>query len=224
MSTILKLPDSSNRRDGSGSANRQRPVPLPSAGWSGTVVRLVFGLIWAVDAFLKWLPGYRDTYIDQLKSAAQGQPSWLHGWFHFWINLQSSAPTLFATLTGLTETTLAAVLLLGVARRVGYSLGVVYMLMVWSVGEGFGGPYVAGSTDVGTGIVYAMLFATLLVFAPPARRERLSLDRLLERRWAWWRHVAEPHAVDRVHGGPLVEPVVVGSVLPPRERGERLAA
>jgi hypothetical protein len=46
----------------------------------------------------------------------------------------------------------------------------------------------------------------------------LSLDRLLERRWAWWRHVAEPHAVDRVHGAPLVEPVVIGEVAPPFER------
>jgi nitrite reductase (NO-forming) len=190
----------------------------PSAGWTGTVVRMLFGVIWAIDAFLKWLPGYRHTYIDNLRSAAQGQPSWLHGWFHFWINLQASAPTLFATLTGLTETTLAVVLILGVARRVGYSLGVAYMLMVWAVGEGFGGPYVPGSTDVGTGIVYSMLFLTLLVFAPPARRERFSLDRLLERRWGWWRHVAEPHAVDRVHGAPLVEPVVIGEVAPPLER------
>ncbi|HEX3976557.1 MAG TPA: hypothetical protein VHW96_09845 [Solirubrobacteraceae bacterium] len=195
-----------------------RRSPAPSAGWTGTAVRMLFGVIWAIDAALKWLPGYRHTYIDSLKSAAQGQPSWLHGWFHFWINLQSGAPTLFATLTGLTETTLAVVLLLGVARRVGYSLGVAYMLMVWAVGEGFGGPYVAGSTDVGTGVVYSMLFLALLAFAPPARRERLSLDRLLERRWAWWRHVAEPHAVDRVHGAPLVEPVVIGEVAPPFER------
>jgi thiosulfate dehydrogenase (quinone) large subunit len=59
------------------------------------------------------------------------------------------------------------------------------MLMVWAVGEGFGGPYVAGSTDVGTGIVYVMLSITLLVFSPPARRERFSLDKFLERRVAW---------------------------------------
>ncbi len=182
-------------------------------------MRSLFGLIWAIDAFLKWQPGYRHTYISSLKSVAQGQPAWLHGWSHFWIDLQSGAPTLFATLTWLTETTLAVVLLLGVARRAGYTLGVVYMALVWAVGEGFGGPYVSGSTDVGTGIVYTLLFVTLLVFAPPARRERLSLDRVLERRWSWWRQIAEPHAVDRVHGGPLVEPVVVGEVRRPPRRG-----
>lgn len=190
-------------------------IPTPSAGWTGTIVRLLFGVIWGIDAYLKWLPGYRHTYLSNLKQAAQGQPSWLHGWFQFWINVQSGAPTLFATLTGLMETALALVLLLGIARRAGYTVGAVYALLVWAVGEGFGGPYMSGSTDIGTGIVYTMMFITLLAFAPPARRERLSLDRVLIKRLPWWRHVAEPHAVDRVHGAPLVEPVVVGETRVP---------
>jgi thiosulfate dehydrogenase [quinone] large subunit len=188
-----------------------RRLPTPSAGWTAAVVRVLFGVVFGVDAVLKWLPGYRHTYLSALKSAAASQPSWLHGWFHFWISLQSKAPTLFATVTGLAETGLAIVLLLGVARRAGYALGAVYSLLVWSVGEGFGGPYASGSTDVGTGIVYALLFITLLTFAPPARRERLSLDRLLVARWTPWRQVAEPHAVDRVAGAPIIEPVAVGT-------------
>ncbi len=117
---------------------------------------------------------------------------------------------MFAILTGLMESTLALVLLLGVARRVGYTVGAVYALLVWAVGEGFGGPYMSGSTDIGTGIIYTMLFIALLVFAPPARRERFSLDRVLERRLSWWRLISEPHAVDRTLGGARVEPVVVG--------------
>ena len=197
-------------RTGAEPAASAQALPSPSAGWSGTTVRLLFGVIWAIDAVLKWLPGYRDSYISQLKEAAEGQPSWLHWWFRFWIKLQSGAPTLFADLTGVAETALALVLLLGVARRAGYIAGAFYAMLVWAVGEGFGGPYQSGSTDVGTGIVYALLFVTLLVFAPPARRDRLSLDRALVARWRWWRHVAEPHAVDRVEGAPLVEPVVVG--------------
>jgi hypothetical protein len=50
---------------------------------------------------------------------------------------------------------------------------------------------------VGTGIVYALPSIRLLAFAPPACQERLSLDRVLEPRWPWWRHIAEPHAIDR---------------------------
>jgi thiosulfate dehydrogenase (quinone) large subunit len=177
-------------------------------------VRMLFGLVFAVDAVLKWLPGYRHTYLAALKSAAASQPTWLHGWFHFWINTQAKAPTLFATLTGLAETGLALVLILGVARRAGYAFGVVYSLLVWGVAEGFGGPYASGSTDIGTGIIYALLFVTLLTFAPPARRERFSLDRILVARWSGWRVIAEPHAVDRVSGAPLIEPVAVGTQQP----------
>ena len=173
-------------------------------------MRIAFGIVWALDAMLKWQPGYRHTYLDALKQTAQGQPGFLHPWFHFWINLQAKAPYVFATLTGITETTLALVLLLGVARRAGYVLGIGYMLMVWAVGEGFGGPYVSGATDIGTAIPYVMAFVSLLVFSPPARRERLSLDKALVARFHWWRFVSEPHAVDRVHGAPRVEPVVVG--------------
>ena len=187
-------------------------LPTPSAGWTGTIVRVLFGVIWAIDAYLKWQPGYRHDYLSMLKMTAQGQPSWLHGWFHFWISLQSGAPLLFATLTGLMETSLALVLLFGVARRAGYAVGVVYSLGLWAVGEGFGGPYMSGTTDIGTGIVYMMMFIALLAFAPPARRERLGLDRALVERWAWWRPLAEPHAVDRVAGAPRIEPVDVGAL------------
>jgi thiosulfate dehydrogenase (quinone) large subunit len=192
-------------------ASTDRRLPTPSAGWTGTTVRVLFGLVFGVDAVLKWLPGYRHSYLAALKSAAASQPSWLHGWFHFWISLQSKAPTSFAVLTGLAETGLAIVLLLGMARRAGYAAGVVYSLLVWSVGEGFGGPYASGSTDVGTGLVYALLFIALLTFAPPSRRERLSLDRIMVPRWTAWRHLAEPHAVDRVDGAPIIEPVAIGT-------------
>jgi nitrite reductase (NO-forming) len=142
-------------------------MPTPSAGWTGTIARVIFGIIFSIDAYLKWLPGYRNTYLSQLKTVAHGQPSWLHGWFHLWITVQSSAPTVFAVLTGIAETGLALCLLLGVARRLGYTAGAVYTLLIWGIGEGFGGPYTAGTTDVGTGIVYTLLFATLLTFAPP---------------------------------------------------------
>jgi hypothetical protein len=65
------------------------------------------------------------------------------------------------------------------------------MLLVWAVGEGFGGPYVSGSTDIGTGIIYTLLFLTLFAFAPLARDERFSIDRLLAARHAGWRRVAD---------------------------------
>jgi hypothetical protein len=58
-----------------------------------------------------------------------------------------------------------------------------------------------------------LLFATLLAFSPPARRERLSLDKTLVRRFPAWRFISEAHAVDSVHGAPRIEPVVVGEMV-----------
>ena len=45
-------------------------------------------------------------------------------------------------LSAATETYLALGLITGSARKLTYSLGIVYGLFVWSVAEGFGGPYV----------------------------------------------------------------------------------
>ena len=174
-------------------ADRQRSQRQirPLASWGATSLRLAFGIVFAINAVLKWLPGYRDSYLSQLEDVAQGQPSWLHGWFHFWVTLQSGAPSFWADLTGVTETALALVLLLGVARRPGYLVGAGYMLLVWAVGEGFGGPYVSGSTDVGTGIIYTLLFLTMFVYAAPSLQERFSVDRILAARHTGWRRFAD---------------------------------
>lgn len=44
-----------------------------------------------------------------------------------------------------------------------FGVSVVFALLIWSVGEAFGGPYVAGSTDIGAGIIYALVAAGLLI-------------------------------------------------------------
>lgn len=191
------MSDNSLKSQAPGAGRRAAARP---GGWTPAVVRILFGVIFSIDAMLKWLPGYRRTFLSDIGGAASGQPPWLRGWFQFWLGLISVTPLLFAVLIGLTETSLALVLLFGVARRAGYLGGAGYGLLLWTVPEGFGGPYTAGATDPGTGIMYALLFLTLLTFAPPARRERLSLDRVLVARWPRWRVVAEPHAADRARG------------------------
>ena len=176
------------------SVARRRASPMVS---TAAGMRIAFGIVLAIDAVLKWLPGFRSTYVSQLKQAAQGQPAFLHGWFHLWISLSEKVPNLFVDLAAVTETALAAVLLLGIARRVGYLGGAAYMLMVWAVGEGFGGPYSSGATDIGTGISYTLVFLTLYFHAVPARDDPLSLDRRLVGRFRWWRLLAETHADER---------------------------
>jgi hypothetical protein len=43
----------------------------------------------------------------------------------------------------------AAALIFGFARKSTYIAAAVFSLLIWSTAEGFGGPYTAGSTDVG---------------------------------------------------------------------------
>jgi len=45
------------------------------------VLRMLFGAVWAIDAYLKWQPRFISSYEDDVASAAKGQPDWLRPWF-----------------------------------------------------------------------------------------------------------------------------------------------
>ena len=148
------------------------------------IVRLGFGLIWGIDATLKWLPGFRDGYLMMIRGSAEGQPSWLLPFFHFWARAVAPAPGLFAVLTAVAETAVCLSLLLGIAQRAGFIFGAGLGLLIWAVGEGFGGPYVSGATDIGCAIMYSVLFAALLLAVPRATRAAApSLDSAMVARW-----------------------------------------
>jgi nitrite reductase (NO-forming) len=147
-------------------------------------VRLVFGAIWGIDATLKWLPGFRHNYLALIQDSAQGQPSWLAPFFHFLTSAVRPAPGLFAVLTALAETAICLSLLLGIVQRAGFVFGTAFSLMIWAAGEGFGGPYVSGSTDIGCAVIYAVLFAALLLAVPRSIRAAApSADARLVARW-----------------------------------------
>ena len=161
------------------------------SSWQKSVARVVFGVIWGIDAALKWSPAFRADYLGILRDAAKGQPTWLEPWFHFWVSLVGPRVGMFAYATAVSETVIALALILGVARKAAYWLTVLFGLLIWSTAEGFGGPYTAGSTDVGTGIIYAMAGVFLLAINAAAGTSQYSLDAWLERRIPWWGVVAE---------------------------------
>ena len=166
-------------------AGRVRPHRAAAA------LRIAFGVVWAIDASLKWLPAFRETFAAMLTAAAQEQPSWLHPWFALWSGLSPGQATLFAYASATTETLLAVALVTGFARKTVYIGAAGYSLLVWATGEGFGGPYHAGATDIGTAIIYSFVFAALLVVAALEGTNPYSLDSYLERRISWWWRIAE---------------------------------
>lgn len=152
------------------------------------ILRIAFGAIWAVDASLKWQPAFQANFQQMLADVAKGQPGFLGWWFTLWQLVVSGRAPVFGILTATTETYLAVALLTGFARKITYSVGILYGFFVWSVAEGFGGPYRPGTTtDVGAAIIYSLLFGALLL----VDAGRFSLDRLIEKRIVVWRRIAE---------------------------------
>ena len=152
------------------------------------ILRIAFGVIWAVDASLKWQPAFQANLQQMLSDVAKGQPGFLGWWFALWQFVISGRAPVFGILTASTETYLALALLTGFARKITYSIGILYGFFVWSVAEGFGGPYRPGTTtDVGAAIIYSLLFGALLL----VDAGRYSVDALIEKRILAWRWIAE---------------------------------
>jgi len=163
-------------------------------GWLIVVaagVRAAFGIFVASDAYLKWQPGFAAHYAGYLQNAANGQPPWLGPWFHFWIQLVAPRVGFFVLATRLIETALAIGLLLGMARRLTYIAGALFSLLIWSTAEGFGGPYTSGATNLGSALLYALVFVAFGLFESFLGPSPYSLDYYLARRFPKWKSAAE---------------------------------
>ncbi|HEY5036339.1 MAG TPA: multicopper oxidase domain-containing protein, partial [Chthoniobacterales bacterium] len=161
----------------------------PPAPWlivAAAAVRAAFGVVMAVDAWLKWQPSFAAHYVGYLQNAAKAQPGWLAPWFNFWLQIVPPNADLFISATRVIETVIAVGLLLGLARRLTYSLGAVFSLLIWATAEGLGGPYTAGATNLGPALVYALVFIALILFARILGSTPYSLDYLIGRRFPLW--------------------------------------
>jgi len=163
----------------------------PYTAWPKDALRITFGVIWLIDAVLKWLPGFRAGYMSVIMGEAAGQPGWLKPWFGFWIRLQHPDALFLAWLVAAIETLIALALITGFARKTAYSAAIAFSLLIWATAEGFGGPYTSGASDIGTAVIYAVMFAALLALSYYSGPGRLSADRYLEQRISWWWRVAE---------------------------------
>jgi thiosulfate dehydrogenase [quinone] large subunit len=149
----LQLPTTSSRR-------------LTSTNWRGKgigVLRIAFGFVWTIDAWFKWQPGFQNNFVSYLTGTLDGQPSLAHAWINFWIHVVQVNPLLFARLVAVGETAIAISLILGVFGNLTNIGGFLLSIMIWSTAEGFGGPYMPGSTDIGTAIIYAIAFIGLFL-------------------------------------------------------------
>jgi uncharacterized membrane protein YphA (DoxX/SURF4 family) len=151
----------------------------------------MFGVIWGLDAIIKLQTGFANSVLSIMQNVTQGQPAWLSGWFSFWSAQVASNPTPIAYSIIAIELLLSIALILGFMRKFAYTGGFFYSMFIWAVPEGFGGPYGAGSTDIGTGIIYAFAFLLLILLEIASTSNEWTLDSRIEKFWPKWKRVAE---------------------------------
>ena len=145
--------------------------------------RILFGLLWAFDALLKWQPYFLTHFMAQLLPAAEGQPAWIAAYINGVAALvQWMGPGMVAVLVAVAETLMALSLLSGRFLRYTLPLGAAYCLAVWSTAEGFGGPYGLAGTGVrgdvlGNVLIYLYAFAYLWAGLLPLPRVRRAAAR-----------------------------------------------
>jgi nitrite reductase (NO-forming) len=158
-----------------------------------TLFRLLLGVAWLTDGVLKFTSGYINSFLGNVQTSQANAPSWLSGWYSFWVTQATAHGTLIISTVGVFEIALGLALLLGFMRKIAYVGGVILSLLIWAVPEGFGGPYTSGGggTDVGTGIIYAVAFLGLILINATYGPSRYSLDYYIERHFPRWARIAE---------------------------------
>ncbi|MCV7423491.1 hypothetical protein H7K45_23325 [Mycobacterium yunnanensis] len=155
------------------------------------VVRILFGLLWAVDASFKWSPGFRggQTLPDELSRAGKVQTPVIHQWLELWNTVALANPGLFATMMAILESLAAVALIFGVLSNLAFIGTAVLSFGIWSGAEGFHLPFHAGMTDLGPSAGY--VFASLALFFAAAG-STWSLDTWLRSRLGRFSWLAAP--------------------------------
>ena len=148
------------------------------------IVRILFGLLWGIDALFKWMPGFvhGQTLHDELGGAADVQVPIEHQWLQLWNTVGLASPSLFAHTIAVIETVVAVLIITGLFTRTALIAATLLALGIWTGAEGMHLPWFRpGQTDLGPSVGY--IFAALgLLFAGSARV--WSLDALIARRRA----------------------------------------
>ncbi len=129
------------------------------------IVRILFGLLWAIDATFKWLPGFvhGQTLHDELGGAPDVTTPVVHQWMQLWNTIGLSDPPAFAVVIAILETLVAVALILGAFSNAAFIGSALLSLGIWSGAEGFHLPWTKpGMTDLGPSAGY--IFASLALF------------------------------------------------------------
>lgn len=124
---------------------RAKPKPISPADMHAA--RILFGLLWAFDAFWKWQPFFLTHAVTFLQQAEPGEPAWILVYIGFFITaINFVGPTIFDVFVAAMESSIALALLFGRGLRWFIPIGIAWSIGIWTTGEGWGGPYGPGIT------------------------------------------------------------------------------
>jgi nitrite reductase (NO-forming) len=169
-----------------------RTSPPPRRREGAAAVRIGYGLVWAVDAGFKWLPGFiHGQVLDKdLSKASKIDVPVLHQWLQMWHSLAAVSPGAFAVGTAIVETLIALGLIFGAFSNLVFLGSAVLSLGIWSTAEAFHLPWsTPGITDLGPSVAY--IIASLALFYAAAG-STWSLDRVLRPKLGRFSSLASP--------------------------------
>ncbi|MGH7609371.1 MAG: hypothetical protein ACREOD_05435 [Candidatus Dormibacteria bacterium] len=149
----------------------------PADSWPD-LVRIALGLLLLADAWLDW---HRATYLGYgslVYGNASVSPSPLGSLLVFAAQVLSRHLVLAGAALAAVETALGLLIATGLWTAAALLASIPLLLAIWLFGQGLGLPFTPGSTDLGSGLLYALLAALLWVVGAGGR---FSLDRWAER-------------------------------------------
>ncbi len=137
-----------------------------------TYLRLAFGVIWVVDGILQFQPGMPlGLANDVVKPTIAGAPTWLHPLMYSSIHLWNAHPIALATGTAWIQMGIGLGLIVSNAAtgRLIAVAGAGWALLIWVVGNGFGGAFASGSSILfgWPGATFFYFVAMVWIALPP---------------------------------------------------------
>ena len=137
-------------------------------GWKVTsrFIQVALGIFWLLDGLLQLQRQMFTSHFASLviAPAAQFEPIFVAGPIHLFIHIFLLHPAIFNSFAALTQLTLGILILLRRTTKIGLIASMAWGLLVWVIGEGYGGIF-SGHTSLLMGAPGAALLYIILAIA-----------------------------------------------------------
>lgn len=154
------------------------------------ITRIFLGVIFIADSLLKLIPDSTYLIKEDVLSGAYGAWSFVYPWVSFWANVTANNINLFVTFAIVVEFLIGLFLILGFFKKFLYIAGAVYSIAIWLTISQFGGPYIAGTLDIGATPVYFLLFLLLIFSERDFNAKDISVDNAIKKKFKLWERLA----------------------------------